>query len=371
MVDPKPAHHRPPKTSIYRRPNSPYYWVSWYWNGKQVRQSTGKTNEREAKKFADLLGTKLWNEYYGTAKPRRSNPTLDEVFKCYRRRLVAPRVSEFHAETQQGRLDRLMDALGGADIMAGSVDTAKVDEYISSRYEQGVKPTTIRNDITALRAAFRQAVDEGLLLSMPFKVRAPKPDKKDKVIPLKDMKRILKGCDPAKPVDRLIFLAAFTGLRRGDLLSLRWEHLDLKTGWLEVVTHKANRPVKIYMVPELVRFLKPSKALPKAPVVGLAVASGQNVFRRTKRLLYGPREGDRYSPEEYGYGLHTFRHTLSSELAATGASTAYIAHIMGHGSKDVTSAHYIHPTDEKLRAVMEAIRYRIKHTASTLRAEVQ
>jgi integrase len=132
------------------------------------------------------------------------------------------------------------------------------------------------------------------------------------------------------PVLRTLLL---TGCRVGEVISLRWEAVDLKRGVVTIFQHKTRRPKTVPVSEDLGAVLK---ALPAG--VGAAfvfkrpdgsawnVVDIQRAFAVAKKLS-GIRPGLR---------LHDLRHTFASWLAIRGVPLRTIQELLGHADVRMT-----------------------------------
>jgi integrase len=112
---------------------------------------------------------------------------------------------------------------------------AHVQRFYREKLDSGLAPRTVQYLHTLLRKALKQAVKWGLIpRNVTDAVDAPRPAKKEiKYLSFDQAKAFLKVASE----DRfwaLYVLAISTGLRRGELLGLRWEDLDVERGVLRV-----------------------------------------------------------------------------------------------------------------------------------------
>lgn len=347
------THARLPHAHLFRRAGSKNWWVYYRWEGKTLFRSMDTvfqllrihgdpSSEQDCKAALPIFQGELVRQFLGpkAKRPSAESVTLGEVADCYRRRLVEGRVSERHAEVQTARLTAMVAALGGELLPALSVDTPAVDRWLSERLKAGASPTTARNELVALKAAFRQAVADKLIGEIPFQVKAPAPRKRERTVPQEHLDKIVNACEPKKAGHRFLMIAIFTGLRTGDILGLTWGQIGEK--WIEVRTGKTGAPVRIFLHPKLKEYLKESKGDGKdeEPVVGVVRA---NVERITERMC-GTR-----------YGAHIFRHTFLSKLMSAGVPTRVLQALAGHASPHVTLGTYAHPTDADIEAAVRAL----------------
>jgi integrase len=217
-----------------------------------------------------------------------------------------------------------------------------------------LKPDTVRQYMDSFSAVLTVAVHElAWLPAHPMhgrKVRKP-PASRGRVRFLSpgEQARLLQACRAShKPgLYPLVVLALTTGARRGELLSLRWQAVDLDRGWLRLEQTKNQEP----------------RAVP-VPTVALALLRAWRPnaddtawgFPRTSRAPW---------PYEYAWqvallkaGLagsfrfHDLRHTAASHLAMSGASLIEIAEILGHKTLAMVRR-YSHFTQAHTQGIVE------------------
>jgi integrase len=218
-----------------------------------------------------------------------------------------------------------------------------------------LKPDTIRQYLDSLSAVLSTAVNElEWLDTNPLhgnKVRKP-PLSRGRVrfLSPEEQGRLLAACQASRnqALYPLVFLALTTGARRGELLSLRWQDIDLDRGYLRLSETKN----------------KDRRAVP-VPTVTLEVLRAYRVGRRETEWVI-PRQGEKTTfPGEHAWqaallraGLtgtfrfHDLRHTAASHLAMSGASLIEIAEILGHKTLAMVRR-YSHFTQAHTRGVVE------------------
>jgi integrase len=226
--------------------------------------------------------------------------------------------------------------------------------------DEGLAPSTRARFHIVLRSVLRTAVNAGLLAAMPALPKLPKSGRKA-VNPMRrgDLDAILAAASPSA---RLAFeLAAFAGLRAGEVRGLRWPDVDLDAGTLTIrrsisagfeTTPKSHHQRRIPMSRTLraaFEAARPSKASPWAPVTITALGkpwaeSGLNqAFKRAME-----RAG------LDGWSFHDLRHFFVSELFRMGASAEAIRIMAGHADLGTTQR-YADLESNDLRAAIERI----------------
>jgi integrase len=149
-----------------------------------------------------------------------------------------------------------------------------------------------------------------------------------------------------------ITLLIYTGARRGELLTLKWEHVDLERGVLTLPTSKTGHKVIMLNAPAIAVLA----ALPRVvgnPYVLPGVREGQHLVNvnttwSVVRDLAGLKD----------VHLHDLRHSLASVGAGAGLSLHLIGGLLGH-SQAQTTARYAHLAADPLKAAAELIGERI------------
>ena len=95
-------------------------------------------------------------------------------------------------------------------------------------------PATVRKIHSTFHKALSGAVSDGLIPRNAADVKAPRPTPKE-MRPLSEVEaRTFLEATRGDPFEALYVLALTTGLRRGELLGLRWDDVDWRTGVVRV-----------------------------------------------------------------------------------------------------------------------------------------
>jgi integrase len=231
--------------------------------------------------------------------------------------------------------------------------------------------------LTRLRTALKSALRRGHVARNVAELVDMPASAQRKLAPptAEDVRRLLDVIHGDR-LEALVILALATGLRRGELLGLRWEDVDLEQRSL-TVRARVNR---IHGVGLLVREGAKTQAgrrtmvLPEIAVRALTVHRGRQqdsrllagarwkgpeypdgratgtVFTSTVGTILEPRNVYRYFDrvrDKAGLPAHTFhglRHDFASLLLAAGVADRVVMEMMGHSSISMT-ARYQHVPD--------------------------
>jgi type 1 fimbriae regulatory protein FimE len=129
--------------------------------------------------------------------------------------------------------------------------------------------------------------------------------------------------------DRTLILIAFRhALRASELISLRWDAVDLKQGLLHVSRLKNGiDSVHPLRGPELRALRRVRKAYPDSPYVFVSERGGPMTSSGVRKMI--KRAGD---IAEIGFSIHPhmLRHSTGYKLANDGQDTRAIQQYMGH-----------------------------------------
>jgi len=241
-----------------RVPRSPNWKVQWYdpITGKRRTESCGP-RKRDAERRAREIEALIVSGQY-TAK---QVTTWDEFRKRFEEEVMALH-SEGHREQMVVSLNKF-EKLCKPDIM-DRITTAMIDSFKAKRFAEKylgepVSPNTVNRDLGNLRIALRRARRWKLITEVPEFEMIRVPEERPNYVPVETFKTLYKAC-PDDAWRGMISLAYLAGLRREEVLTLRWSDLDLKgepaTVTVRATIAKARRADTIPIVPELAELLK-------------------------------------------------------------------------------------------------------------------
>ncbi|PLX33600.1 MAG: integrase [Hyphomicrobiales bacterium] len=159
----------------------------------------------------------------------------------------------------------------------------------------------------------------------------------------------LKDTDQENPYAiAAIRLLIFTGARLGEILNLKWEHVDLEKEVLNLPDSKTGKK-SIFLSPPAVEVLRNLPKLKNNPFVIVGGKEGKNLINLQKpwnriRKLCGLED----------VRIHDLRHSFASIAVASGMSLPVIGKLMGH-KKSVTTERYAHLASGTLQTANKEI----------------
>jgi integrase len=153
-----------------------------------------------------------------------------------------------------------------------------------------------------------------------------------------------KSCSPW--VIAAIRLLTFTGARRNEILTLRWEHVSEEHGCL--MLPDTGRKA-IHLNAPALAVLQSVPRLEGNPHVICGEKAGQHLVNIEK-----PWRRCRKAAKLDDVRLHDLRHSFASVAASGGQSLVVIGKMLGH-SQPATTARYAHLADDPVKAASDAV----------------
>src|SRR5919107_133697 len=247
--------------------------------------------------------------------------------------------------------------------------------------EKGLKDRSIEYVHTTLRKSLKAAVVDRLINHNPTDgVRPIKTPtgaaKESEALAPYQVKALLEAASESR-LEALYVIALHTGLRRGELLGLKWTDADLNAGTLTVrcsldvdgtLKMPKNRAARrtLKLPPRALDALKAHKVRQNAErlqagsrwqdhnlvfpnAVGKPMNAGNLYHRDFQPLL------ERAGLADKGFTIHSLRHTFATTLADKGVHPSTAQKMLGHSDIRMTLAIYTHATDGMQDAATAAL----------------
>ena len=248
------------------------------------------------------------------------------------------------------------------------IDIVVLRSFVAGLVDAGYDPATIHLKVSALRAFFKFLFSRGIVEANPARhIKLPrKPKKLPSFLDLVQVSDALKLPDCDKPAGirdiAIMELLYATGIRRGELIGLNLQDVDLRQ--MRITVFGKGRKERIVPFGESAK-----KALEEYLSIGRSALAKSS----TEKALFLNNRGRRLSPisltavvKKYLSHVtdgkkspHVLRHTFATHLLEMGADLMSIKELLGHEDIGTTQI-YTHTTMEFLREV-----YRKAHPKET------
>jgi integrase len=200
--------------------------------------------------------------------------------------------------------------------------THHIEEYRDRRLKE-IAPGSVCREINLLHAVLESVRRRIGLVDNPVShvSRPTVADERDVRLSADEEAKLLAALDATRNpwIKPFVIVALETAMRRGELLSLRWEHVDLaqQTAYLPETKNGKGRTVPLSS-----RAVKILQELPRA--------IGGDVFPVTLDSLKHAWTRARDRAGLYHFHLHDLRHEATSRLAERGWNVLELAAVTGH-----------------------------------------
>jgi len=267
-------------------------------------------------------------------------------------------------------------ALEGLDVQENvllrNVAAPTIRQYVVR--DRSVAVATRRKRYRHLKAFFRWAIREGYIDSSPLdQVTPPKKEEKNPEYLTPDQLRRLLRCieadyemkvksDRAQPGQviwllDLVRLAVNTGMRIGELTSLRWGAIDFREEFIEVLSTpekptKSGSERRIPMTEEVKEILERLYEQRDGRGPGEHVLKGYNGGPLNKRYASNRfKYYVRKAELDERFSFHSLRHTCASWLVQRGISLPMVQSILGHADPSTTERYAHMAPDAQKQAI--------------------
>ncbi len=337
-------------------------------NGKAIRKNVlGKTQAEAREKLKQAL-----EEAGAVDITKADGYTVGAWVLHWYKLYVQPNVRESTQRFYEGYIhQRVIPALGDIPLKklkAGDIQQLYNDtrEHGRIRKEQkeknpGMSATYVRGLHTMLRCCLNRAVKERLISRNPCDdCIVPKAQKAEmKILPQESIGDYLREAE-RRGVLPMFFLELCTGLRKGELVALRWEDLDpekrtlridkqgvsVPGGGVKVTRPKTETSIRTLSVSqEVVRLLEQEhEKHPENPYMFPSPVTGGMYYPDTINSLHEKILKGAGLPH---VRLHDMRHTAATLMLQNGVDVRTLSAMLGHYDAGFTLRTYTHTTTKQ------------------------
>lgn len=289
----------------------------------------------------------------------------DQVFDVF----LKPRWKPSTAETNKFLLDKHILPYFG-EMNLNRIYTADIQKFFQTK--QHLSKSYTKQMLIMLHEIFENAVEDKKIKEDPTlskRITLPQKVTKRQSLELHQFQDIIAHISELKPEDaKFLAFLCFTGMRRGEILGLKWE--SIKENTIHVcseVIFKSNKAiyndyaksksgVRDIPIPDMLApYLKN-----RSTGFVMAMDGGESPYTQSKFDRMWQRIGR--TIELYGATPHVFRHTFLSTLAASGVDPKTIQTLAGHADFSFTFNKYIDKDKKNIENAKDKFEKHIKGT---------
>ncbi|NIM59224.1 MAG: tyrosine-type recombinase/integrase [Candidatus Aminicenantes bacterium] len=310
-------------------------------NGKRIQKALPYANSREeaaftlSKKVAEIIDSRQGIER------RRKKIGFVDYAKIYLEDYMMTARRNFKPDVY--RLNVLCDYFKNTDLR--EITPLAIERFRNERrlLKKGNSKSSTNRYVALLKTMFNVAIKEGYAEENPaerVKLYSEKDTLCETILTKEEERRLLRECsERLKPV---VLTALNTGMRRSEILGIRWCCVDLKRRVIKVEKTKSGKARLIPINDLLFRELQRMKSENEKAELVFPYQSVRKAFEKARR-----RAGLKIR-------FHDLRHTFASRLVANGADIETVRELLGHQSI-TTTQRYTHSNDDRKRAAVELL----------------
>lgn len=328
-------------------------------NNRSVTRTIGKTTDpdiiQKAKAELSALRGRAPHDTYLTP-----NLTVNQVVPEYwKHRKQVMRLSLNTINNERCRLLKLLGYWGPYQI--NHITPVKIEESIAVLFDNGgdmaVKPSTINKYLSTLSTFFKFCLTRGYANTNPVTsvARYKVHNNRLRYLSRTEYSNLLLACSKARresvkhkglysQLMHMIIISVHLGLRKGELLNIKVEDIDLEARYLTLRLTKNGKLRNLPLTPAAIRAIG-KELFSRSPESrgylfmknGKPLADFYHRWARVRLLANLP-----------GLHWHDLRHTYCSWATMAGVDSATIQEILGHCTSSLTKR-YTHLSAEHIK----------------------
>ena len=324
------------KVWIYKRKNIKGWWCGWYESGK--RKSKALPSKELAEHYRHIKYTQLNSDVFTGTITVGWEQMVSEYTEAKKIQGVTEGTLYEHALSLRN-FERLMGKCNSKQITQNVIDN-----FIQQRSPE-IKRATLNKDLRNLKT-FTNWCRKNRYLNGKMEIKELKIEERPvRSLNVSQIKKLLASAKQYPSMKMRILLALGTGLRRGDIESLKISDIDFERNSIATTSKKtrksmASRPVSAEVMAEI------SEYVCSLDVGQVKLFKSKFNYRKWRRICKKAGLVD--------LKFHDLRKTFCSLLAQNGISTAVTQRLLEHSSPNLTNKIYTN-VDPVLRYAVEQL----------------
>lgn len=326
---------------VFQKGNN--WYIDYYVKGRRKRKKIGHSKKLALQVLKDVQLKIAKGEYLGIFDEKKI--PFEDYAKQYLEFSKANKAWSTYQRRDRFSVENLVSSFKGKYLF--EIAPEMIEKYKATRLEK-VTPASVNRELACLKHMYTKALEWGYIKLNPAKgvKRLKEPPGRLRYLNPEEAGCLLGVCSGhIKPT---IVTALNTGMRKSEILNLRWPQVDLKNRKIIVINAKNNEsrviPINQTLYQELF-------ALSQKP-------RGEYVFSDRNGRPFGDiKRSFSTALNKAGikdFRFHDLRHTFGSHLVMQGVDLRTVQQVMGH--KDIKmTMRYSHLSPEHIQEAMERL----------------
>jgi len=331
---------------IYQRGD--YWYIDYTYRGKRIRESIGHSKKIADLKLKDIELKIARDEQLGIQETKKV--LFRDFAEEYLNYSKANKAPKSYGRDISSLRRNLIPCFGNRYI--SEINQYEIDQYKIKRLEN-VTPATVNRELACLKHLYTKAIEWGITAHNPAKKVKNFKEQigRVKYLTAEQIKDLINNCsDGIRPI---VITAVNTGMRRGEILNLKWSDVDLLNRKITILKTK-NKEVRIIPINGLL--YQELRRMPR---------NGEYLFSKEDGRPYGdPKRAFKSALKSAcikDFRFHDLRHTFASHLALSGIDIRTIQELLGH--KDIRlTMRYSHLSPGHLQEAVNILGTKLAHS---------
>ena len=329
------------------------YWISYRLpSGKQIQEPVGTSVDEARAADGKKKAQKKEGRLFDIKEDTKMN--FNELTEWYLKLEKVKALASY--DTIRISLMKFNKVFGNTII--ASITPADLENYQAKRLKAGMAPATIDHEVGKTRTMISKAFDNRKISGETIRtfktvknLLKKGSDVRDRILTHDEYNRLYENA--SRHIREIITTAYYTGMRRGEILNLTWDRVDMKNRFinLEAADTKDDEKRSIPICEELFEMLTNVTRHLKNNHVFLF--RGKKVSDiRTGLVKACKKAGIIYGRfKKGGFVLHDFRHTFNTNMRKAGVTESVIMAITGHSTREMFDRYNTVDQDDTRQAV--------------------
>lgn len=302
------------------------WYIDYIFEGRRIKRSVGPNKKAAEDALAAIKADILRGEYRFRA--RRTCPRFKEFAKLY---LSLSKATKKETSYQRDVLSikHLTKKFDNKKLSA--ITHEDVENYQVERQTQ-VTPTTVNRELACLRHLFNKAIEYKKTTVNPVKgVKFSKEIARLRYLKDDEKEKLFDVC-LEEPIKSIVMIALSTGMRLGEIISLRWRDIDFHQKMIHIEMTKNGERRDVPMNHTSFNTLMRQDEY----------SDGNYVFHKNDGSPYINDTISKWFKKICNRGgienfrFHDLRHTFASQLVMNGTDLKTVQELLGHKSYQMT-----------------------------------
>lgn len=326
------------------------WWMSFTYQGKQVRRSTETSDRKLAQRILDKVKGEIAEGKWFERLPGEEKTFREMMEKYMTEHSARNKAPKSHIRDKSLK-HHLVEYFG--DLSLAEVTPNLISSYKNSRREEGASPRTLNYELALMSHAFNLAIKEWEWVSDNPVKKISKEKVNNQVerwLTLEEEEKLLN----ASPdwLREIISFAVNTGLRQGEILNLQWPQIDFSRRTIIILEQK-NQGKDTLPLNKTAQGILREKAKGRNGETDIVFCNGNG-----QRIDDGNLRRAFYSAVRKAkirkLRFHDLRHTFATRLVQAGVDL-YMVQKLGRWKNISMIMRYAHHYPESLRSGVEVL----------------